>query len=350
MTDRSVQAVCRYHGRASTWIVIALVFVAAIAAVAVLSRTIDLDGEPARTADEVTDERLLIRFLEDLNTAVTDERSAAVVVTNLEAYVGRYPENADAWRALGQARAYEDDPVGAYEAFAQSLKLDAEQPEIAVLAGTFAKGLERFDESEAWYQSAIDQQPDVIGHRRHLATLHEHRGDLPKARAILEDALERSPNHVEVMLQLAGVLEAGGHREAALELLQKAVARSVLMSAERRGVVAVRYADLMLERGEVEQARQALEALPASEQIDHDVMERLAICWQHAGEPTLAAKRYETRLLLHPDDDRAAAAAVRWWLEAGDVDKARTALVQLREIAPRHEQFAELSQAVEQSP
>lgn len=340
-----VRARCR--GRATVWVVAGLVLVAAIAAVAVVSRTLDTGPALESTVKQITSERLLERFLEDLNEAVLDERSAAVVVVDLTAFVERFPDHAEAWRALGQAKAYQDDPQGAYEAFERSLALKPDQPEIAILAGTFAKGLERFDESEQWYLRAIEQQPDVVGHRRHLATLYEHRGDLPQAEATLRDALERAPNHVEVLVQLVSILEAAGRADEALALLEQAVSRSLLMSAERRGLLAIRYADMMLARGEHGLAREALEPLPASQQVRHDVMERLAICWAIAGEPRLAGERYDLRLLLNPEDSLAASEAVRWWVAAGDRDKANRALSHLRRIAPRYDTLDELSEQVQ---
>lgn len=337
----------RRDGRATVWVVVALVVVVSVASVAVFSRWIDNESELGPTVKQITDEKLLVRFTEDLNEAVLDERSAAVTVLDLTAFVEKFPENDAGWRALGQAKAYEEDPQGAYEAFTRSLELRPNQPEIAILAGTFAKGLERFEASERWYRKAIEQQPRVVGHRRHLAILYEHRGDLPMAEQTLREALALAPNHVELLIQLASIIEAAGREDEALSLLEHAVTRSVLMSADRRRLLAIRYADMMLSRGQPQRAQEALEPLPASQQFRHDVLERLAICWGIAGEPQRAAERYDTKLILDPEDQLAASEAVRWWIMAGRVDKAKASLTRLRRIAPRHEKLSEFTEQIE---
>ena len=336
----------RNKDRTGLLIVVVLVVTAAVLAVAVVSN----QESPPRDLPQVHADRAdneLLRLQEDLNLAVMDKRPADVVLGDLRAFVERFPDRADAWRALGQGLAYAEDPEGAYDAFSTSLELDDGHAEIAVLAGTFAKGLERFDESEQWYLHAVQLQPDLISHRRHLAALYEHTGRLNQAEAALREALSRSPNHVEVQIQLAHVLETNGKPQQAMAMLEQAVGRSALLEPERQRIVTVHYAKMQLDQGLHEQAFEALEALPASQQFDHDVIKQLARCWVIQNQPQLAAERYDKLLILNPGDERAAIEAARYWIMTGQIDKAQAALTMLRRINPRAQALMELTKQLE---
>ena len=336
------------RGRASVWVLIVLVAAAAVAAVVVATRLRNAPEQGTLRTDAAMSE--LERLQEDLQAVITANQSAAVITADLEGYVRKFPDQPDAWLALGQAWGYGNNAQKAYDALVQSLTLNPRQPDAAVLAGTYALGLKRYDESEKWYKRAVALEPQSVKARRHLATFYQNRGRLVEAEAELLEAQRLHPGDADVAAQLAMAVEQQPGREAeALVLLDDAMARSALLPADRQKMLAQVYADVMLRRGRTDKALEALEALPPAQQFEPDIMQRLATCWSKLGEPQKAAQRYTERLIFEPTDADAAAQATHWWLEAGNLDKARQLLRTLRQLESHSPRAEALEQAINQA-
>ena len=110
---------------------------------------------------------------------------------------------------------YGNNAQKAYDALVQSLTLNPRQPDAAVLAGTYALGLKRYDESEKWYKRAVALEPQSVKARRHLATFYQNRGRLVEAEAELLEAQRLHPGDADVAAQLAMAVEQQPGREAA---------------------------------------------------------------------------------------------------------------------------------------
>ena len=110
-------------------------------------------------------------------------------------------------------------------------------------------------------RAALEQSPDNIPLRRHLASVLVGLGRVDEAEVELRDALRRAPNDADVKLELAGVYRGQGKTSAAHVILEDMIRADVETARAR-----IERAKTLLAEGEVEQAvreyRRALDEDP----------------------------------------------------------------------------------------
>ncbi len=77
------------------------------------------------------------------------------------------------------------------------------------------------DELRSIFTTMVEQDPNQPEARIRLARLVAADGDLPAARAVLEDGLDRSPSDIDLMMELARLENVGGDHDRVVKLAQR---------------------------------------------------------------------------------------------------------------------------------
>jgi tetratricopeptide (TPR) repeat protein len=182
---------------------------------------LDQAATTAPHPEQVTVRRALVAFaLHDFAGAM--ERADAVLA--------ELPTDLAALGVSGDARLETGDVAGARQRYEQLAAL-APSPaawsrlgRVAFLTGDREASVRLV--SRAASASADDGAPDAIAfYQFQLGELHRFAGELDAAEAAFRSSLTAMPAYVPAMAGLAGVLEAGGDRAAAIRLLERATAR-----------------------------------------------------------------------------------------------------------------------------
>lgn len=89
--------------------------------------------------------------------------------------------------------------------------------------------------AEAW-RAAVSVDPDHLPARMNLAAAARSTGDLPAARGLYLDVLQRNPDHRRAVILLGEVLIAGGERARADQLFALAHSRGVFADPRQRAL------------------------------------------------------------------------------------------------------------------
>jgi tetratricopeptide (TPR) repeat protein len=181
------------------------------------------------------------------------------------------------------------DPARAREHYEQALELDPTcEPALRGLAEACIDGddlltaVAALDRLAAMESERLEVDEEVATHLR-IASLWEHLGDSDRARARLERALALRPANPQALQRAAGALIAAGEQRQAAELLQRLL--TTLQDPGARTDVHRQLAELRLAGGELEAAREQLEAALALDSEDVPALRKLLAVVERAGDP-----------------------------------------------------------------
>ena len=171
-------------------------------------------GKPGR--DDVTCAQLRTQVLNALDRK-DEALAAARRVTALN------PRSAVGWHNLaglqGDLRHYAD----AERSTARALELGLKAPETWLVRGRALLGLDRLEEAEAAFETALGLRADDVESHRELARLIWVRtADVERATARLKAAIAAHPPAFPLVVEHARILEYGGQPEAGAQLLGEA--------------------------------------------------------------------------------------------------------------------------------
>jgi len=197
------------------------------------------------------------------------------------------------------------------------------------LAGMALANLDRGDEAVEEFERALEIEPGNRAAALALATLHQVRGDVAQAEAVLRETLEAAETDSHLLTGLTQMLLTQGRSEEAEQLLRGIAERR----PEDAGVKALLAQYLLMAERPAEAlpvAREAAELAPES----GGVVETLGRAQLAAGEDAAAVESFERLASLRPESPNAHFLLARARVETGDVEAGMAALDRVLELAP----------------
>ncbi len=197
------------------------------------------------------------------------------------------------------------------------------------LAGMALANLDRGDEAVEEFERALEIKPGNRAAALALATLHQMRGDMAQAEAVLRETLEAAETDSHLLAGLTQVLLTQGRSEEAEQLLRG-------LAEQRPEDVGVKtlLAQYLLMVGRPE------EALPLAEEAGElapesaGVVETLGRVQLAAGDEAAAVGSFERLTSLRPESADAHFLLARARTETGDVEAGMDALDRVLDLAP----------------
>jgi tetratricopeptide (TPR) repeat protein len=287
--------------------------------------------------------------LDDLRQRYVDTHGQGdprAMIKEFRRLVERYPRFAAARSQLGlvlyEAQRWED----AYEQLKISLELDAQQPEVHLLAGTVALNIGLIDDAERHYSQAVGLDPSNPVFLVHLAQVYVRKQEFDKAQRRLLEAIKLDSSSHSAYGTLADVYARQNKMDLALQFIDKAIENTPL---EHRGVQVnyiQRKAAYLRRKNKPDEALLVLQGLFPQEQAEAAVIEDMALCWAQLGKPANGAKLYESELIARPTELDLLVGAARWRLKAGDKQTAARHLEAIKKINPRLQVVQQLEDAL----
>jgi len=276
------------------------------------------------------------------NQAATQKISVSPIRNAALRLVETYPQFAPARTLLGQIHLYTDQPQAAYDQFTLSLELDGQQPEVHLLAGTIALGLDRVDDALGHYSMAIGINPANPRYRLHIAQAYLKKREHKQARQALLETLRIDSDSHEAYAVLAELYAQQNKLSLALTAITKAGEHTPPASKTRLLIYSRQKAQLLRRDNRIDEALLVLASIDPADQSNPTVLADKATCYAQLGQPEQAAKIYERALALDPTYWQLAAAAAHWRIEAGDTKTAKQHLDTIRHLNPHAPVIAHL--------
>jgi tetratricopeptide (TPR) repeat protein len=167
-----------------------------------------------------------------------------------QAVIAAFPEDAESWNNLGNARADRGDAVGAVEALTRATQLSSAAPIRLNLAAALVQA-DRAEDAVSLLLKCAQDFPQDAKPWAELAALFKHQGRSTDAIAALEQALRREPTNLETLIALASERfdqwDADGAEEAIADILR----------------LRPNHAEALIMQGLLLEHRNRAEALPA---------------------------------------------------------------------------------------
>lgn len=291
-------------------------------------------------------EQLQQRFSE----AISQRKDTTSFIASARQLAQQYPANSAAQIMLGQVLLFNDHHQQALEAFEAGLTLNPAQPELELLAGTVAMQLEQYESAQRHYSQAVGLEPANARYRVHLAQSLVAQQQYDAARQVLIEALKLDSNMHQAYAGLGDLYARENKLELAIQQVKRAIELTPEQDARSLSAYTRRHAALLRRANKPAESLSVLGSLPPEQLYHAAVMKEVAAGWMMLGEPSRAAQHYERALLFDPTHDLAAAEAARYYLKAGNVERAKLMVDKLRSINPRWPGLEELAEAVQQAP
>ncbi|WP_245478805.1 tetratricopeptide repeat protein, partial [Mesorhizobium sp. M7A.F.Ca.US.014.04.1.1] len=159
----------------------------------------------------------------------------------------------------------------AENAYRRALRLAPKNTDILVAIGLVAGSQQKFDHAGQFFDQALAIRPRLLGARLGKVRLAIWQGDVPRARAMIDDVLGTAPDNVEAMAL-----------DARISLLEQDYTRAeqsfqrVLAVDSHNAEALVGIGDLRRARGDDFAAREAYRQALAIEPGSADIVQRLA--------------------------------------------------------------------------
>ncbi len=219
-------------------------------------------------------QRLAERLLQQADHLAASGRLAESVVI-IERVLGDWPLLADTWYNLGLRRRSLGRPHEALAAYGRALELGAAQPEeIHLNRGViYADDLLQPDAAEREYQLALQRSPDYLPALLNLANLREDAGRRRDAQELYERILAGDATHAEALARLANCSVISAPDEPLVARLRHAIGLPGRTPAERAslGFALARALDAA---GAYDEAWEACRQANAASRVSASVVQR----------------------------------------------------------------------------
>lgn len=276
-----------------------------------VARAFDVSMDAAQPVISEEDYLDYLALRAEIRESPNAERRSALIAA-LEDLTRRHPRFAEGFATLCDAQVAgfrSNADVGAFEEAEgrcnRAMRLDPDNPWVAVAMGSLYRAAGQLEEAKASYETALDELPYLTNARVGLARVAADEGDLDRAGRLLETAIEQEPYNWGIRANAAMVwFEAGRYREAA-DAFEEAVR---LSNGTATMLNDLGSAYFMLG----EQAR-AVENWEKSAALDPNptALTNLGSAYYFEGDFSAAVTVYEQAARMQEDD-------YRLWINAGD--------------------------------
>ncbi len=285
----------------------------------------------------------------DSAAAQLDKLNTAQARAILEDLLRRYPGDYQGLNMLGRTRVVDQQWQAAYDAFARSLALRTDQPEIHLAAGGIAeRHLGKLEAARKHYRTAGKLAQDEPKFPLHLANVALKLNQPDEARLAALEVLRLDASVAKAHAILAEVAARQGKLDMAIESIQRARGLAEPGGAEYT-LYFLRHVEWLRRSGAAgaDQALAMLLRAPDTLKRRRSYTEQLANTYQMLGDPANAAQAWADWFADHPTDAPAAAQAGLIYDRMGDAANARRYLAAARAIKPHHPLVQALAQALD---
>ena len=267
----------------------------------------------------------------------------------VERFVSEHPGHPDSRMLLAQVYLQQGDAEAATESLEQAIALRPDVPAWRDMAVTLAMQRGEYSAAERHLHAAIDMRSSDAMLRVRLAQVYLATDRLEQAENLLHAALDLDASRHEAHHLLAAVAKQRGrfvdartHSRRAIELVRGDDAKA----QRARRTYKVMLAKGLRRENRPEDALDVLRSIePIEQRTNHEVLELQARCYADLGRPDAAANVYEQLLIVQPGNQAFAKQALRWRLQAGQIDRAR----ELLRYAQRHFSASETTREMAQA-
>lgn len=297
--------------------------------------------DPVVIFDENMAGEELEAIAENFKQAIDQKQNTQPQLEAAQRLAKKYPEWSEVHKFLGHIHEMRREYADALEHYRLSLKLNENQPEIELQAGTMAYQLDAYEVAKAHYSKAVSLKPDETKYREHLAQVNIRLKDYDTARTILLAVLDRNANAHRAYAILSDLYADQHNYTLAMQQIQKALDLIRAYQDREEYVTYTRKkAKLLREMDQPEDSLQVLdESLDQpSERNNPLIVADLAESLEMLDRHDLAAEQYEKAIpanLTEIDNlEQLLAGAAHHRIATGDLTEATQHMLQLREISP----------------
>ena len=194
-----------------------------------------------------------------------------------------------------------------------------------------AYGAGRPDEAVQIYGQVIERRPDMEMAYRHLAFLEYQRGDLPRAIAVLRQAVARGVTVPKLLALLGEYLSDAGQMAEAIRTLEPLV-QDPVAGTEALNALGVAYA----RAGRADDARRAFNRLAEAMPGSSGPLENLGVLALGQRDVRAARQYFDRALAISPNSSRALAGLGATAYETGDHEAAYRAWGRAVQLDPNN--------------
>lgn len=209
------------------------------------------------------------------------------------------PRLKEAWLLRARALQSAGDAKAALEALGGAVRQDPADPDLRTQYGRALVQAGRFAHAQEQFEAVLEARPGEVDTLYTLGLIHIERQQLDRARSYLQQVVEAGERSAEAHYYLGRIAEQQGDDQAAVTHYRR------VGEGRRAAESLIRIARLRAERGDVEEARQALQLL---RQQAEDPRLRVqaylgeADILQDAGRPEAAMTVLDEALEAHPEE------------------------------------------------
>ncbi len=336
------------NGQWAVLVLLAMGIVAASCAVLYWHRDNPNFLSPSDSATPITLEQIAAQ-LEPLSQRYVQEHKEedlTQLIEGIATFLKQHATYPPGYVLMGQVLFEQGQKAKALAYLAEGLRLKPDQPEVLLMAGTFALMLDKPANAQTYFQQAIDLKPTHAPYYLHLGqSLFAQQKWDASAKAFEQAVHLDSALHVGYN-SLADIHAKKKDWATALQWIGKAIEQVPLGKRPQHVVYLQKQASLLQKSGQTKQALMVLQKLTDTEQAQTNVMTQMAQYWASLGQPRQAAMLYENYLKITPKVSTLAAKAAHWRIAAGDLAKAQQHLMHLKLLDSRLPIIQELEQAL----
>lgn len=229
---------------------------------------------------------------------------------------GAQPDDRDAWMLLAAAQLQQDDETGMQATFRQIMQRFPDETSEERLTGELYRRTQQFEKSVAILEMALEKSPEDSGLRLDLARSLASMGRYASALEQVDKVLDTQPNDLQA-LALAGQIEqTSGDEDKARDYLSRIDPKQV--DSEANPALAAR---VQLSRGDLDTAQQICSQAIAAGNTSPVLRLVLTQVYEEQDQPDRAEEQLETLVRQYPNSTEVYAWLASFYERQGQVDQ-----------------------------
>ncbi|WP_235538646.1 tetratricopeptide repeat protein [Sphingomonas sp. Root710] len=231
-------------------------------------------------------------------------------------------DNPEYWAKLARAQLGMGNYLDAHDAYSRVIELEPRNEEAIQALAELSYSGGSFGDSEKFADQILDEQPRSLRMLLVKGSIHASRRELPEARAVVDRMLSIDPSNEGAAILLARLLNIDGKRGAAIDTLEKSIARDGESSQKLLALL-----DLYAAGSDFRNTARIYARLFALKPGDRDLRLEYARALYDQGLPDRALGVLARLARRYPGDEALQQSIVDIWTEAGsaavDLDRVR---------------------------